>query len=530
MAVGSIGGTYGLSGSGMDIDSLVKKLMAGQQAKEDALMQKKTVTEWQKSAYNTVYDSISSFRNTVFDYSLQNMLSPKKVTSSDSSVATVTANADAAQVNHSLIVAQLASGVNLTSTAAISTGSDKSTLASQMGVANSFSLKIDNGSASASINVNPTDSIYDVVSAINKAGINVRASYDSTLDRFFLSTTNMGADTGINITATSINAGGTDDGGNFIQGLHLFTAAPATTTSTDGTNTTTVSTFTGPTGKDAVFQLDGVSLTKASNSFTISGVSYNLNGVSSGTLATDVQNHTFSGQASSISVSNDIDAAVKSIQNLIDSYNKILEDINGKLDETRYSDYKPLTDEQKTQMKDSDITLWNEKAKSGMLRHDDILTSLVYTLRNSFANPISGVSGKYRSASSIGITTASYAEGGKLHLDTDKLKTALQENPDVLEQLFGGDNGIAQKLYDGIKTTMDKLAQKAGTTGTSQYDTKSSLAILIADYDKQIDVVTERYNTMQSAYYTRFNAMEVALQQLSQQSSWLSSQFSSSQG
>lgn len=48
MTVGSIGGTYGLSGSGMDIDAIVKKLMTGQQAKEDALIQKKTVLEWQR--------------------------------------------------------------------------------------------------------------------------------------------------------------------------------------------------------------------------------------------------------------------------------------------------------------------------------------------------------------------------------------------------------------------------------------------------------------------------------------------------
>ena len=60
MAVGSVGGTYGLSGSGMDIDSIVKKLMTGQQAKDDALVQKKTVSQWQKAAYNTVYDDCLS--------------------------------------------------------------------------------------------------------------------------------------------------------------------------------------------------------------------------------------------------------------------------------------------------------------------------------------------------------------------------------------------------------------------------------------------------------------------------------------
>ena len=89
MTVGSIGGTYGLSGSGMDIDSIVKSLMTGQQAKTDALLQKKTVLQWQKTAYNTVYDDISNFRATVFNYKLQGTLSPNKVSSSNTSVATV---------------------------------------------------------------------------------------------------------------------------------------------------------------------------------------------------------------------------------------------------------------------------------------------------------------------------------------------------------------------------------------------------------------------------------------------------------
>ncbi|KJS49587.1 MAG: flagellar hook protein, partial [Peptococcaceae bacterium BRH_c23] len=106
MSFSSIGGTYGLSGSGMDIDSIVTKLMMGQQAKSDALLQKKTVLEWQKTSYNTVYDDINNFRTTTFNYKLQGTLSPNKVSSSNTSVVTATANAEAANVNHSLVVDQ----------------------------------------------------------------------------------------------------------------------------------------------------------------------------------------------------------------------------------------------------------------------------------------------------------------------------------------------------------------------------------------------------------------------------------------
>ena len=542
MPVGSAGGIYGLSGSGMDIDSIVKSLMIRQQAKADSLLQKKTVLEWQKTDYNMMYDDINNFRNTIFDYKLQGTLSPNKVSSSNPSVATVTANADAADVNHSLVVAQLASGVNLLSTDNISTGEDKSTLASQMGVENSFALNIGNGSTNKSITINPTDSINDVVSAINNAGVNVKASYDSTLDRFFISTTNVGSSAGINITTTSISpdASVRDEGRLFIEGLNLYTDAPISSSTSNGTDTTTTTTFSSAPGQDAVFKLDGVSLTQASNKFSISDVTYNLTGVSADAamLSPGVMDTTV-GQATNVSVTNDTETAVDSIQSLVDSYNEILADVNGKLDETRYRDFPPLTDAQKSEMKDSDITAWETKAKSGMLRNDQTLASLVSTMRNAFSNPVSGITGPHNSGSAIGITTGDYTEGGKLHLDTDKLRTALNANPDVLNQLFGAEGttkadgtidsnsqGIAGRLYDGIKTTLDQMKQIAGTTAGAQTDTQSNFAMRMTAYDQQISNAADRFKTVEAAHYKKFNAMELALQQLSSQSSWLASQFS----
>lgn len=543
MSVSSIGGTYGLSGSGLDIDSIVTKLMTAEQTKTDALVQKRTVLEWKKTAYNTVYDSLSSFRNTVFNYKLQATLSPNKVSSSNTSVVTATANAAAADVNHSLVVAQLASGVKLTSTAKITTGTDKSTLSSQMGLENSFSMTISNGTATTSITVNPTDSIYDVVNSINNAGINVQANYDSTLDRFFLVTTNLGSSAGINISTSSTNTEGSDDGGDFIKGLHLFSGNPTTSTTSDGTNTTTMTTFSGSTGKDAVFQLDGVSLTQESNSFAISGVTYNLTGISTGTLPTDVSNGVFSGQEANVSVTSDMDTAVTNLQALVDAYNKVLADINSLINETRYTDFAPLTDAQKAEMKESEITLWNAKAQSGMLRSDSALTSLVSALRTSFSSQISGITGTYSSASSIGIKTGDYTEGGKLYLDTDKLKAALTANPNVLDQLFAATGstttngvtttdpkkqGIAGRLYDSLKTTMDQLKTIAGTKDNAQYDVSSNLAKGIKAVKTQITSAGRTFAARQALYYKQYNALESAILQISSQSTWLASYFSSS--
>ena len=760
MTVSSIGGTYGLSGSGMDIDSIVKKLMTGQQAKADALVQKKTIAQWQKTAYNTVYDDISKFRTTVYNFKFKSTLSPNKVSSSNSSVATVTANSGAADVNHSLVVAQLADGVKMTSSASLSAAGatvDRTSIASQfyddiddVDDIPKMSITIANGSASATIQVSPTGSINDFVSQINNSGIKVTANYDSTLDRFFLTTNNAGATAdisfagsntagmsflseklklpvsviafGLNVSSSgSIQAtvnvnpeatlatqfkdltnstlklvnsatGTTEDiaietadtlqdvmdkinaGSNatasfdsvtgqfsitptqsgtlsidssdqsakdFFSQLHLpttFNVGKVTTSTSsvnipldntvalntqfaefsgfgsgdsfawkinDGTSTYTVditpdsdsledilnkintdplsnvnASYNSTTGKvslesknghsldfsdsdaagisflantlkvhqagqDAVFKLDGVPLTEASNSFSISGVTYNLTGVSTDAamLSTGVMD-TIVGQATNISVTNDVDTAVASIQSLVDSYNKILNELNGKVNEERYKDYLPLTDAQKAEMKDSDITLWNSKAQSGMLHNDSTLTSLVNTMRNAFSSPVSSVTGTYNSASSIGITTGYYSEGGKLYLDTDKLRTALNASPDVLNQLFGAvgtttttngvtttdskSQGIAGRLYDGIRKTMDQLSKIASTTSNAQYDSSSNLAKQITAYTTQISNESDRFDTIQAAYYKKYNAMEVALQQLYSQSSWLSSMLGTS--
>lgn len=745
-------GIYGLSGSGMDVDAMVKSLMTAQRASNAGLTQKKTVLQWQKDAKNKMYDEINTFRNTIFNYKLQATLNPNKISSSNTSVATATARADAANVNHSLTVSQLADGVKLTSTASLSaagTTVDRTTIASQFyngtAVADipNMSITIANGSASATIAVSPTGSINDFVSQINNAGINVTANYDSTLDRFFLTTNNSGATadisfagsntagmsfladklklpvgvmaTGSNVSSSGsihgtvqvdasktlasqfknltdstlkltnsvtgttesisintsdtlqqvmdkINAGSNATAsfdaatGNFsitptqsgtlsidssdqsakdlFSQLHLpatFNAGKVTTSTSsvtipldktaalntqfaefagfgatdkftlqidDGTGTNTFKSvevipasdslqdmldrihstvpnvnasydsttgkiilqsatgkslnFTGSDaagisflantlklhqgGKDASFTLDGAALTQASNAFTIAGVSYNLTGISPAVSSTDS-----TLQSISIGITNDVDKAVASIKSLVDSYNAILSSINTKRDETRYTDFLPLTDDQKSSMKETEITAWNLKAQSGMLHNDTTLNSLVSNMRNAFANPISGLTGQYTNASSIGITTGTYTERGKLYLDETKLRTALTSDPTILNKIFAtaGTNkagtttidpntqGIAGRLYDALKSTMDIMAQQAGTTATASTDTKSDIAKRIKEYTTRITAAKAREDDMEEAYYTKFNAMETALSKLSTQSTWLSQQLSS---
>lgn len=141
----------GIGVSGMDIDQTVKDLMTAKRAPYNKLFQKKTQAEWKKAAYNNIYKTISDFRTTVFTNKLQSNLAPKTASSTNESVATVTANSDAANVSHELEVTVLAEGVKKTSSAAITTGAGKTTLADQFGISGSFDIKIANGANNATI-------------------------------------------------------------------------------------------------------------------------------------------------------------------------------------------------------------------------------------------------------------------------------------------------------------------------------------------------------------------------------------------
>lgn len=488
--------TYGLSGSGMDVDQMVKDMMKARRASYDKMWQKKTQLEWKKADYNTMYTTLRDFRNTTaFNYKMQSTLIPKEVSSTAESAVTATANADAANVSHSINVTQLAEGAKLTSSDALNSTTTKDTLENQFSVtADIYNITIKNGSASKTIQVDTKKSIYDFVSSINNAGIGVKANYDATLDRFFLYTTQSGAKAEIDFTGTDA------DGLAFLKDkLKLETVTKAT-------------------GKDATFDLDGMmNLTQASNTFTISGVTYNLKD---------------EGLAN-IVISADNDKAISNVKAFIDSYNATLEKINGDLKEEKYSTYLPLTSEQKKDMKDSEITDWEKQAKSGMLRRDSILQDAIYKLRSDVSTPVSGLTGKYNSLASIGVTTGDYTEGGKLYLDETKLKAALEEDPDVLSKLFStssdtsGNQGVAVRFYNTLKTSMDKIGTVAGYSGTIDDDNKSSLAKQIIDYNKSLVSMNDRLKDIEDRYYKQFDAMETALSKMNQQSSWLSQQLSS---
>lgn len=269
-------------------------------------------------------------------------------------------------------------------------------------------------------------------------------------------------------------------------------------------------------GQNSQIELNGVVINKSSNNFTIEGLSFDLKEVSI--------------EVVTIIVARDTQGAFDAIKNFVDEYNKIIETINGKLYQERFKDFTPLTDEQKEAMSDREVEMWEEKARSGLLRNDPVLSSIVSGMRTLMYQPVKDTGSPYSTLGSIGIATRDYKEFGKLHIDENKLREALNNDLEGVVSLFNqsgeveNEKGIAVRLYDAVSRGITRLSEKAGSSaGLTTYD-NSYIGERIRDMDKRIESMEDYLVRVEDRYWRQFTAMEKALDQMNSQSMWLSQQ------
>ncbi|AEV70509.1 flagellar filament capping protein FliD [Acetivibrio clariflavus] len=350
--------------------------------------------------------------------------------------------------------------------------------------------------------------VKDIMNAINSSDAGVKMTYDSLNKQFILESTTEGAAS--NITYT-------DSASGLLESLGIVGG-----------------TFTA--GKDAEFTLDGVEgMKRSSNKFTIDGVTYTLKEVSETPVT--------------ISVQADIDSVIENIKGFVNKYNELLDKINGKLSEKYDRNYLPLTEDEKDAMSEKEIEKWEEKAKTGLLAGDSILSRIVSSLRTALYEKIDGVS---ISLYDIGITTGSYTEKGRLKIDENKLRDALTNNFDEVVKLFTTESrytyreglddsakrterykqsGLAHRLYDiiqdNVRTTRDSngkkgiLLEKAGyTNDASEYS--NYLYTQIKNKETLINTLENKLLAKENEYYRKFSAMEKILSQMQSQLSYIS--------
>lgn len=481
--------------SGMDIDQIVRDLMKVERAPIDKLKQKKQILEWQRDDYRSMNTLLQDLDSYVFNnLTLQSSMLKKKVVSSDESVVTATANSSAANISTSLTVTEVA-----TSATWVSADASRYTPSS---TATTLKINVTNGDGTSptdpvTITIAANSSLDAVISQLNSnSDLGITVFRDTRTGRISITKKDTGASASLKM--------GDATTASFFQSLGF-------------TGVENGAELTGKTaGKNAQFTINGLSTARPTNTFTINNVTYTLK--KTGTA--------------SVTTTNDTDAMFNVIKGFVDKYNEVIGKINGKLSEERYRDYLPLTDEQKEAMTEKQVELWEQKAKSGLLRRDSILSSGLSQMRLDLYSKVSNspVNTNYDTLSEIGITTSSnYLENGKLIIDETKLRAAIENDPNAVYQLFNasGSNfdtkGIAQRLRDTIKNTIGKIEKKAGKTvwTNSQFEIGKSLN----DLDKRIDAFEDRLKKVEDRYWKQFSAMEKAVQRANSQSMYLMNAF-----
>ncbi|MGE5423072.1 MAG: flagellar filament capping protein FliD [Ignavibacteriales bacterium] len=487
----------GLS-SGLDIDSWVTDLMKAERTKVDTQYQKKQTLEWKRDNYRSINTKLLALRTASSDLQLQGTFLSKTAASSDSSLLTVTAGTSAVEANYTVKINSMASSATKSSTAAIGSTSDKTTLASQLGLSGNvtFTLEGKNGSKDFTFDTSNT-SMTQMVNQINSANLGIKASYDSTSDRFFLMTTDSGSTSEIHVKA---------DAENFLTSKLKLSL----TVGSDEANAVK--------GTDASIDFnDATGLTFSSNQFTVNGLTINLKQASGSTT---------------IKVENDTEAQIKKIKTFVEAYNNAMDTMSTELSAERDRDYTPLTDSQKEDMSEAEITNWETKAKTGLLKGDSLTMSVYNSLRSISYTQVEGLSGNYKTLGSVGISTASYSDKGKLYIDEDKLRTALTADPEGVMNLFtksstiDSQKGLAVKLYNSVSNGITRISSQAGSS--SDYVDTSLIGKNLTDVSELISDLEDKLDDTEERYYRKFSAMEEAIQKFNSQSQYLSSMFSSS--
>lgn len=489
--------------SGMDIDAMVKNLMTAERVPLNKLNQQKQLLEWKRDSYRQVSTKLVSFHEKLNSLSMSSAISAKKATvTGASNVLTAKATGGASNAILDIKVENLATASQLISAGGtVGSNTPASTKLSDLPGFQAQTIKIGQSNIQgeyAAITLDGTESIQDLIDQINSnKAAGVTAVYDPGSG---------------NMSLTSRKTGSQNI---YVEGNLL--------TNNFGLNSANVTK-----GKDAVVIINGLSTTQSSNQFNVSGVEITLTGV------------TPPGQSTQIGISQDIDSVVDSIKSFVDSYNETLAMLNQKTGEERFRKYLPLTKEQREGMKEDEIKLWETKAKSGMLKNDAILDKTIGDMRAAMITEFTGAAGPIN-ITDVGITTGSFGERGKLYIDEDKLRKALETKPDDVISMFSAVDKTSKEVTanDGIFSRMKKieqaalqsLSEKAGTSRVSSDQSaaflpKSQLGDQLSDFDKRISEMERRLLMTETRYYKQFTAMETAMNRFNSTSSSLFSMLS----
>lgn len=488
--------------SGMDINQMVSDLMQAERQPMEKMKQDQQELILQMGEYREVNREFMEFRNDTFDGIMRRAnMDAKQVSSSNEGLVSGTASSGASNGTYTI------SNVEPLATAAYNTSSDpivddedfdpNENMGTFIGEENSFTITTydeDGDPVPVTFSLDGDDSLNDVLSEINSSELGVQAFFDGHTGQVSMSRT----ETGI------FNR---DENGDQLPEM-LF----------EGDFLTNTLKLSGEevAAKNAVFTLNGLETQRQSNDFDINGLNISLKSEFT--------------EAVSLTVSNNTDDIFDTVMGFVDDYNELIEMVDGKVSQEYHRDYAPLTDEQRRDMSESEIEMWDERAHSGLVRNDRMLTGALSQMRQDIYAPVESDGNlAFSQITELGITTTSnYQDRGRLEVDEAQLRAAINDDPEAVFQMFAADGdeheekGIARRVRETLNDQMQFISRRAGGSDSAS-NQSFSLGREIDQADDRITNFERRMQQVEERHWAQFTAMEQAMAQANAQAEQLMS-------
>ncbi|MBQ5336434.1 MAG: flagellar filament capping protein FliD, partial [Oscillospiraceae bacterium] len=324
--------------------------------------------------------------------------------------------------------------------------------------------------------------LSDMMTEVNESRAGVTITYNSLNDKFSIK----GQETGSGSVIEASETGTVDETGNVTNGI-LNKMFGTSNISKQGT--------------DAHAVIDGEDVYYSGNELKYNGINLTLKNKTDGPV--------------NIETTNDNDKVLDNIVSFVEDYNALIKDLNDRTHEkAEYKQYMPLTDAQKDEMTESEIKKWEEKTNKGLLSGDNDISSFLNEMRTVLYTKV----GDKKLLSEIGIESSSdWKDYGKLTINKDKLKDAIQNDAKGVADIFTGSNGIASRLDSACKKAANtssgspgSLVSLAGLKGKAT-EKNNTISKRIDTIKETIKKLKEQYDSRKERLWKQFNSMESAL-------------------
>lgn len=455
-------------GSGLEVDSLITKLMEVEKKPVAQLQTQATAIQAKISAFGSVQSAVSAFRDASLKLTQATTWGVTTATSADPATMKVSTTDGAVPGNYAIRVDKLATSQSVVTQKTFESASStvgSGTLRIEMGaISDENGFTVQQSVPAVDIDISPTDTLATVRQKINAAGAGVSAVIvnDATGARLIITSSATGAANGFRVTASG-------DAGLAELGYDPDSTTNATRLTQDAS--------------DAQLNVNGVDITSASNTLagTIQGLTVNLYKT---TGETPMQ----------VSVDQDNDAIKTAITGFVDAYNAMAKLV------TSQTKYDAAT---KT---------------AGTLQGDGAAIAMQRQLRNALSEK-SPASSVFQTINDIGLTTQS---DGTIKVDDAKLTAALGKLPELKKMFTASDalhpenNGVAKRLQllgDAMLGTDGSLTTRAEGLNKSLSSNK-----------KQQDAANTRLTLTETRLRNQFSALDTAMAKMNALNAYISQQ------